>query len=99
MNEDVKAYIKNCPKFIMVKTGKKIVNKPKVIISKGLLKREVIDGCELDEDLKEVTIYTWVIDMIDHFSKFLLSKPVKNNNAENRVINKIVIHKFVKIKI
>ena len=83
MNEDVKAYIKDCPKCIMVKAGKNIVNKPKVIVSKGPLERVVIDGWELDEDLKEVTTYTWVIDMIDHFSKFLLSKPVKNNNAEN----------------
>ena len=83
MNEDVKAYIKDCPKCIMVKAGKNIVNKPKVIVSRGPLERVVIDGWELDEDLKEVTTYTWVIDMIDHFSKFLLSKPVKNNNAEN----------------
>ena len=68
MNEDVKAYIKECPKCIMVKAGKNIVNKPKVIISKGPLERVVIDGWELDDHLKEVTTYTWVIDMIDHFS-------------------------------
>ena len=58
MNEDVKAYIKDCPKCIMVKAGKNIVNKPKVIVSKGPLERVVIDGWELDEDLKEMTTYT-----------------------------------------
>ena len=58
MNEDIKAYINDCPKCIMVKAGKKIINKPKVIISKGPLERVVIDGWELDDDLKETTNYT-----------------------------------------
>ena len=83
MNVDKKAYINDCPKCIMVKAGKNIINKPKVIISKGPLERVVIDGWELDDDLKEMTTYTRVIDMIEHFSKFLLSKPEENNNAEN----------------
>ena len=37
----------------------------------------VIDGWELDQKLKEIAGYIWVIDMIDHFSKYLLSKPIK----------------------
>lgn len=28
-----------------------------------------------------------MIDLIDHFSKFLMSIPVKNNNAENILIS------------
>ena len=32
---------------------------------------------------KKITGYNWVIDLIDHFSKFLMSIPVKNNNADN----------------
>lgn len=47
------------------------------------MERVVADGWELDEDLKKITGYNWVIDLIDHFSKFLMSIPVKNNNADN----------------
>jgi len=80
---DIKEYISNCPKCIKAKAGKKINNKIKIILPKGPLERVLIDGWELDDNLKEITGYTWVIDMIDHFSKYLLSKAVKNNNTKN----------------
>ena len=68
---DIKNYIGNCPNCIKIKAGKKINAKTKVIITKGPLERVVIDGWELDQNLKDITGYTWVIDMIVHFSKFL----------------------------
>ena len=37
----------------------------------------------LENDLKSIAGFSWVIDLIDHFSKFLMSIPVKNNNADN----------------
>jgi len=80
---DIKEYISNCHIYIKAKAGKKINNKIKIILPKGPLERVLIDGWEVDDNLKEITGYTWVIDMIDHFSKYLISKAVKNNNAEN----------------
>ena len=67
----------------MTKAGKNINVKTKTIISKGPLERVVVDGWELDNQLKEITGYSWVIDMVDHFSKFLISVPVKNNDSKN----------------
>ena len=76
--KDIKNYIKNWPICIKNKTGKKINTKTKVIITKGPLERLVIEGWELDQNLKEITRYALVIDMINNFSKFLFSKPIKS---------------------
>ena len=66
-------------------TKKGITKKPKskVIITKGPLERLVVDGWELDEELKAITGFNWFIDFIDHFSKFIMCIPIKNNNANN----------------
>ena len=53
--------------------------KNKAIITKGPLDRLVADGWMLDNDLKSITGFNWVIDLIDHFSKFLMSIQLKNN--------------------
>ena len=83
MLDDVKEYIGNCSKCILSKKGKNINQKVKKIIPLGPLDRVVIDGWALDEDIKSLTGYSHIIDIIDHFSKYLLSIPVKNNNAQN----------------
>lgn len=80
---DIKEFIDNCPQCIMVKKGNLIKQKNKVIITKGPLERLVADGWMLDNDLKSITCFSWVIVLKDHFSKFLMSIPVKNNNADN----------------
>ena len=67
----------------MTKKGITIKPKSKVIITKGPLERLVLDGQELDEELKAITGFNWVIDLIDHFSKFIMCIPIKNNNAYN----------------
>ena len=83
MSEDIIEYIKACPKCILSKAGKKIKEAKKVIITKGPLERVVVDGWELDDTLKIITGYNWVIDIIDHFSKFMMSIPIENNNADH----------------
>ena len=80
---DVKSFINNCASCIYSKKGKTIKTKNIIILTKGPLERIIADGWELDEDLKTITGFSWVIDIIDHFSKFLMSIPVKNNNSEN----------------
>ena len=44
----------------------------KKIITKGPKERYVIDGWKLHEDLADISGYTWVIDIIDHFSKYMM---------------------------
>jgi len=83
LSEDVKEYIDNCPQCIMTKKGIMIKPKSKVIITKGPLERLVVNGWELDEELKAITGFNWVIDLVDYFSKFIKCIPIKNNNANN----------------
>jgi len=83
IRNDVKNYIKNCAECMRNKIGEPIKLKPIKIISKGPCERFVIDGWKLPKHLVEITGYEWVIDVIDHFTKYLWSYPVKNNNAQN----------------
>ena len=85
MIEDIKEFINKCSKCIIPKNGKFIKPKSKIIIAKGPLERIVIDGWELDIDIKNIAPYKWVIDIVDHFSKFLMSIPVFNNDAQNNL--------------
>ena len=87
MINDVLDYIKyECKECINMKSGEKLVIKSKVLITKGPKERFVIDGFQLDEITKEITGYSYVIEIIDHFSKFLKSYPVKENNAKNALL-------------
>ena len=56
------------------------------IPTKGAKERYVADGWKLYPELSESTGYTWIIDIIDYFSMFMGSFPVKENNAENALI-------------
>lgn len=70
LRDDVKEFIGNCPKCIFVKKGKYISQKILQIINKDPLKLVVIDGWELDIDIKNITRFTHIIDIIDHFYKY-----------------------------
>ena len=37
----------------------------------------------MDEELKAITGFNWVIDLVDYFSKFIKCIPIKNNNTNN----------------
>ena len=83
IRNDVKKYIKNCAQCMRNKIGVSIKITPIKIITKGPCERFVIDGWRLPKHLAEITGYEWVIDIIDHFTKYLWSYPVKDNNAQN----------------
>ena len=61
MNSDIKEFIDNCTQCILAKKGKRIHTENKIIITKGPLYRVVADGWELDEELKHLTGFNWVI--------------------------------------
>ena len=95
MIEDIKEFINKYSKCIIAKNGKFIKPKSKIIMEKGPLERIAIDGWELDIDIKNITHYKWVIDIVD------MSIPVFNNDAQNilyclkQFINYIGIPKIV----
>lgn len=43
----------------------------------------MVDGWKLHPAFAEESGYTWCIDIIDYFSKFMGSFPVEENNAKN----------------
>ena len=64
-------------------TGKPLIPQPKIIITYGAHKRYQCDIWYLPEKLRENNDYLYCLDIIDHFSKYIMSFPVVNNNAEN----------------
>ena len=83
LRNDCKQYVLECPTCIKLKAGTIVKPTQKKIITKGPKDRYIIDGWKLHEDLAEASGYKWVIDIIDHFSKYMMSFPVVNNTANN----------------
>ena len=83
LRNDAINYINNCPICLRKKCGIEIKKSPIKILVKGPLERFVIDGWKHPNSLAELSGYTLVIDVIDHFTKYLWSYPVKNNDSNN----------------
>ena len=83
MVEDCKQYVSKCVVCLKQRGGKRLTLAPKNIETKGSKERYVADGWKLFKELSESTGFMWVIDIIDYFSKFMGSFPIKENNAEN----------------
>lgn len=84
----LKGIIKDCKKHvtefnicIKQRGGIKICLASKHIETKGSKERYVVDWWKLFKELSEETGFTWIIHIIDYFSKFMGSFPVKENNA------------------
>ena len=83
LRNDCLNYVNNCPYCIRLKSGKSYKPIPTQIIPKGPQERYVVDSWKIHKELSQVTGYNWVIDIIDHFSKFLMSFPIVQNDAIN----------------
>ena len=84
MIEEIIDFIKyECKECIMQKSGEKIKIKTKVILTKSPKERFVIDGFQLNEITITLTEYSYIIEIIDLFSKVWKSYAIKNNTAEN----------------
>lgn len=63
--KDVLDYIKyESKECINMKSGERIVVKSKILITKGPKERYVFDGFQLDELTKELTDYSYIIEII-----------------------------------
>ena len=63
-----------------------------MIKNKGPKSRYVIDGWKLHSIINNRIGFSWMIDIIEHFSKFIWSYPIVNNNAINFLI---LLKKFI----
>ena len=86
---DVLSYINYdfiCIQCMNQKSGERIDCKSKIIITKGPKERFIIDGFQLAPITAEITGFSYVIVIIDYFSKFLKSYVIKENNAKNALL-------------
>ena len=81
--KDCKLYIENCPICLNKRGGKEIIPVSKQILPGGPLERVAADTWELPKYLKIKTNFTWVLDCIDYFSKFIQSYPLTNKDSNN----------------
>ena len=70
MIEDIKLYIKKCPNCDNYKKYKKLKGKKKIIIENGPHYRYVADLWYLPKEIIENSNYKYVLDIVDHFSKW-----------------------------
>ena len=57
------------------------------MIPKGPRERYVVDDWKLYKELATLSGYIWVLDIINHFSKLMVSYPVKTNDAINALLS------------
>ena len=81
--QDIIKYLKQCPfcdnsksKFKQIKTG------IKVIIDKGPHFRYIADLWYLSKDVSKVCGYKYILDVIDHFSKWYQGYALKTKNSD-----------------
>ena len=85
---DVNKFVAKCEICNADKNIKKIKPPPKIILDEGPRFRYVVDIWKLSESLAENSEYIYILDCVDHFSKFLNAYLLKNKTMD-LVISKI----------
>ena len=87
ITKDFLSYINNCPICSNTKKIKKITMPKKLIIEEGPHFRYQMDIWYLPKDIAESSNYNYVLDIIDHFSKWLFSYPLKEKTGKEVLLN------------
>ena len=88
MNKDVDNTIKLCKFCDKPNKFKSLTKKIKIILDNGPHYRYVADLWYLNQDIRDITDYNYVLDIIDHFSKWYYGYLLKTKEAEE-VLKKI----------
>ena len=83
MRNDIINLINECPTCIREKHGISIKAKPGKTTPNGPKDRYAIDGWKIHLSLAIETGFTWIIDIIDYFSKYMMSYAVPKNDSVN----------------
>ena len=73
LTNDCKEFVNIGPSCIKLRSNRALKPKILVIKNKGSKSRYIIDGWKLHSIINILTGYSWCIDIIDHFSKFMWS--------------------------
>ena len=88
-------FCKNCPECFTINYRKELPRSPKIIFEEGPHYRMLIDITYLEKNLLDKKIkYKYIIDSIDHFSKFYWGFLIEDKKS-NTVLNKIKL--FIQI--
>ena len=87
MNSDIQEKIKLCNKCINPNKLISLIMKSKIIIDNGPHYRYVADLWYLNSEIAKYSGYKYVLDIIDHFSKWYGGYLLKNKTAEEVVKN------------
>ena len=86
ITKDLMEYISNCPKCNTNKTAKKVKAPMKLLIEEGPHYNVQMDLWYLGEDIAELTCYNYILDIIDVFSKWMLSYPLIKKTSQEILI-------------
>lgn len=78
---DLKRFISNCERCDATRHLKKVNVPERAIINEGPRDEYQMDLWYLPPDMLKYTDFKYVFDIVDHFSKWLWSYPVKNKTA------------------
>ena len=93
-------YCRNCPYCATYYNSIKLVKNPRIILDEGPHYRYLVDITYLDKEIINKVKYNYIIDFIDHFSKFYWAFPIEYKNADTciKYIKKFfMINDFPKI--
>ena len=87
MKKDIENFIKTCPFCNTGNKFKKLKGKNKIIIENGPHYRYVADIWTLPKEIANLTNYKYILDIVDHFSKWYYGYLLHTKEAkENRDI-------------
>ena len=83
-------FCNNCPICCTLYQSLKLTKNPRIITDESPHYRYLCDITFLDKKITGETKYNYIIDFLDHFSKFYWAFPIEQKNAETSL-------KYIKI--
>ena len=81
MTRDIQDIINTCPYCTNSTKFKKLKKRNKIIIENGPHYRYVADLWNLPKDIADSSEYKYVLDIVDHFSKWDYGYPLKSKSV------------------
>ena len=87
ITKDIQNYINSCPLCNNKGKFKKLKAKSKIIIENGPHYRYIADLWTIPKEISSETEYKYILDIVDHFSKWYYGYLLKSKSAEEVLIN------------